>query len=52
MEIVNLNLEDGLGTVSVAVKDCLDADRIIKFMKDASKAFEANEAREAKDREE
>jgi hypothetical protein len=46
MKIINLNLEDGLGTVSVAVKDCLDGDRIIKFVRDAAKSIEANQARE------
>ena len=46
MKIMHLDLKDGLGAVSVAVSDSLEVDRIERFMKDASKSFEANQARE------
>lgn len=43
MRIINLNLEDGLGTVSVAVDDSLDVGRLSRFMKEAMAAIIAGQ---------
>lgn len=43
MEIINLNLEDGLGTVSVVARNSLEAERIRGFMKEASDALSASD---------
>ena len=46
MEIIKLDLEDGLGTVSVVSSNLIEAERIKRFMKHATDAFAALEAPE------
>lgn len=46
MKIINLNVEDGRGIISVAVEDEVDEARLRRFVKDSLEALEEKLERE------